>query len=159
MNSRQFSAAHIWGHNGRRKDIWLFCARWCCSSTHSIHVSDEMFENRLRSCRLRPVRSPDLNPYNFHLWGNLKTKYSYNPYTYYIMWNNYIHGGQWCQTSVSHVKRLLSLFQSRKETFWTFTMMVNLFKQFIYFKKWTSVFIICSILVRVLELFFWVDGG
>jgi hypothetical protein len=35
--------------------------------TYSINVLDEMFENRPRSSRLRPARSPELNPCNFYL--------------------------------------------------------------------------------------------
>jgi inhibitor of nuclear factor kappa-B kinase subunit alpha len=41
-----------------------------------------VFENRLISRGLWPARSPDLNPCDFYLWGNLKDKvYSNNPYT------------------------------------------------------------------------------
>jgi hypothetical protein len=41
-----------------------------------------VFENRLISRGLWPARSPDLNPCDFYLWGNLKDKvYSNNPHT------------------------------------------------------------------------------
>jgi hypothetical protein len=50
--------------------------------TYSINVLNEVFENRLISCGLWPARSPDLNPCDFYLWGNLKDKVSSNnPHT------------------------------------------------------------------------------
>jgi inhibitor of nuclear factor kappa-B kinase subunit alpha len=52
------------------------------TATYSINVLNEVFENRLVSRGLWPARSPDLNPCDFYLWGNLKDKvYSSNPYT------------------------------------------------------------------------------
>jgi hypothetical protein len=52
------------------------------TATYSINVLNEVFENRLISHRLWPARSPDLNPCDFYLWGNLKDKvYSNNPHT------------------------------------------------------------------------------
>jgi hypothetical protein len=51
------------------------------TATYSIYVLNEVFEDRLISCGLWPVRSPDLNPCDFYLWGNLKYKvYSNNPH-------------------------------------------------------------------------------
>jgi hypothetical protein len=50
--------------------------------TYSTHVLNEVFENRLISRGLWPARSPDLNPCDFYLWGNLKDNvYSNNPHT------------------------------------------------------------------------------
>jgi inhibitor of nuclear factor kappa-B kinase subunit alpha len=52
------------------------------TATYSINVSNKVFEDRLISCGLWPARSPDLNPCNFYLWGNLKDKvYSNNSHT------------------------------------------------------------------------------
>jgi inhibitor of nuclear factor kappa-B kinase subunit alpha len=52
------------------------------TATYSINVLNEVFENRLISRGLWPARSPDLNPCDFYLWGNLKDKlYSNNPHT------------------------------------------------------------------------------
>jgi inhibitor of nuclear factor kappa-B kinase subunit alpha len=52
------------------------------TATYSINALNEVFENRLISHRLWPARSPDLNPCDFYLWGNLKDKvYSNNPHT------------------------------------------------------------------------------
>jgi hypothetical protein len=52
------------------------------TATHSINVLNEVFENRLISRGLWPSRSPNLNPCDFYLWGNLKDKlYSNNPHT------------------------------------------------------------------------------
>jgi hypothetical protein len=52
------------------------------TATYSINVSNEVFEDRLISRELWPARSPDLNPCDFYLWGNLKDKvYSINPHT------------------------------------------------------------------------------
>jgi inhibitor of nuclear factor kappa-B kinase subunit alpha len=49
--------------------------------TYAISVLNEVFEDRL-SRGLWPARSPDLNPCDFYLWGNLKDKvYSNNPHT------------------------------------------------------------------------------
>jgi inhibitor of nuclear factor kappa-B kinase subunit alpha len=42
------------------------------TATYSIDVLSEVFEDRLISRRLWPARSPDLNPCDFYLWGNLK---------------------------------------------------------------------------------------
>jgi hypothetical protein len=46
------------------------------TATYSINVLNKVFEDRLISCRLWPARSPDLNPCDFYLWGNLN-----NPHT------------------------------------------------------------------------------
>jgi hypothetical protein len=35
-------------------------------ANYSINVLNEVFEDRLISCRLWPVRSPDLNPYDLY---------------------------------------------------------------------------------------------
>jgi inhibitor of nuclear factor kappa-B kinase subunit alpha len=52
------------------------------TATYSINVLNEVFENRLMSHGLWPARSPDLNPCDFYLWGNIKDKvYSNNPHT------------------------------------------------------------------------------
>jgi hypothetical protein len=52
------------------------------TATYPINVLNEVFENRLISRELWPARSPDLNPCDFNLWGNLKYKvYSNNPHT------------------------------------------------------------------------------
>jgi hypothetical protein len=52
----------------------------------STNVLNEVNEDRLTSCRLWPIRSPDLNPcdlYDFYLWWNLKSKvYSHNSCTF-----------------------------------------------------------------------------
>jgi hypothetical protein len=49
---------------------------------YSINVLNKVFENRLISRGLWPARSPDLNPCDFYLWGDLKDKvYSNNPHT------------------------------------------------------------------------------
>jgi hypothetical protein len=41
-----------------------------------------VFEGKLISRRLWPKGSPDLNPCDFYLWGNLKNKvYSNNPHS------------------------------------------------------------------------------
>jgi inhibitor of nuclear factor kappa-B kinase subunit alpha len=53
------------------------------TAVYSINVLNEVFEDRLTSRGLWPARSPDLNPYDFYLWGNLKDKvYSNNPHTF-----------------------------------------------------------------------------
>jgi hypothetical protein len=50
--------------------------------TYSMNVLNEVFENRLINRGLWPARSPDLNPCDFYLWGNLKDRvYSNNPHT------------------------------------------------------------------------------
>jgi hypothetical protein len=52
------------------------------TATYSIIVFNEVFEDRLISRGLWPARSPDLNPYDFYLLGNLKDEvYSSNPHT------------------------------------------------------------------------------
>jgi hypothetical protein len=52
------------------------------TAAYSINVLNKMFEDRLISRGLWPARSLDLNPCDFHLWGNLKDKvYSNNPHT------------------------------------------------------------------------------
>jgi inhibitor of nuclear factor kappa-B kinase subunit alpha len=52
------------------------------TATYSINVLNEVFEDRLISCGLWPASSPDLNPCDFYLWGNLKDKvYSNKPHT------------------------------------------------------------------------------
>jgi inhibitor of nuclear factor kappa-B kinase subunit alpha len=52
------------------------------TATYCINVLNEVFANRLISRGLWPARSPDLNPCDFYLWGNLKDKvYSNNPHT------------------------------------------------------------------------------
>jgi hypothetical protein len=52
------------------------------TATYSINVLNEVFEDRLVSRGLWPARSPDLNPCDFYLWGNLKDKVcSNNPHT------------------------------------------------------------------------------
>jgi hypothetical protein len=52
------------------------------TDTYSINVLNEVFENRLISRGLWPARSPDFNPCDIYLWGNLKDKvYSNNPHT------------------------------------------------------------------------------
>jgi inhibitor of nuclear factor kappa-B kinase subunit alpha len=52
------------------------------TATYSINILNKVFEDRLISRRLWPARSPDLNPCDFYLWGNLKDKvYSNNPHT------------------------------------------------------------------------------
>lgn len=38
------------------------------TASYSIHVLNEVFEDRLMSCRLWHARSPVLNPYDFYLW-------------------------------------------------------------------------------------------
>jgi hypothetical protein len=48
----------------------------------SINVLNEVFEDRLISHGLWPARSPDLNPCDIYLWGNIKDKmYWNNPHT------------------------------------------------------------------------------
>jgi hypothetical protein len=52
------------------------------TATYSINVFYEVFEDRLISHGLWPVRSPDLNSCDFCVWGNLKNKvYSNNLHT------------------------------------------------------------------------------
>jgi hypothetical protein len=52
------------------------------TATYSINVLHEVFENRLISRGLWLARSPDSNPCDFYLWGNLKDNvYSNNPHT------------------------------------------------------------------------------
>jgi inhibitor of nuclear factor kappa-B kinase subunit alpha len=52
------------------------------TAIYSINVLNKVFEDRLISRGLWPARSPDLNPCDFYLWGNLKDKvYSSNPHT------------------------------------------------------------------------------
>jgi hypothetical protein len=52
------------------------------TADYSINVLNEVFEDRLISRRLWPARSPDQNPCDFYLWGNLKDKvYLNNPHT------------------------------------------------------------------------------
>jgi inhibitor of nuclear factor kappa-B kinase subunit alpha len=47
-----------------------------------MNILNEVFENRLISRGMWPARSPDLNPCDFYLWGNLKDKvYSSNPHS------------------------------------------------------------------------------
>jgi hypothetical protein len=96
--------------------------------TCSINILDEIFENRPRLSKLRPARSPELNPCNVYVRGKLETKYSYNPYTGWTQVQHYVKQlhplrsvmSNWCQSS----KETLSLFESRMETFWAFTMMM-----------------------------------
>jgi inhibitor of nuclear factor kappa-B kinase subunit alpha len=52
------------------------------TTTYSINVLNEVFEDRLISRGLWPARSPDLNPCDFYLWGNLRDKmYSNNTHS------------------------------------------------------------------------------
>jgi hypothetical protein len=52
------------------------------TTNYSINNLKNVFETRLMSYRLWPSRSPDLNPYYSHLWGNLESKgYPNNPHT------------------------------------------------------------------------------
>jgi inhibitor of nuclear factor kappa-B kinase subunit alpha len=52
------------------------------TATYSMNVLNEVFENKLISRGLWPAKSPDLNPCDFYLWGNLKDKvYSNNLHT------------------------------------------------------------------------------
>jgi hypothetical protein len=52
------------------------------TAIYSIFVLNEVFEDRLINRGFLPARSPDLNPCDFYLWGNLKDKmYSNNPHT------------------------------------------------------------------------------
>jgi hypothetical protein len=52
------------------------------TAIYSINVLNEVFEDRPISHGSWPTRSPDLNPCDFYLWGNLKDKvHSYNPHT------------------------------------------------------------------------------
>jgi hypothetical protein len=52
------------------------------TTTYSINALNEVFEGRLISRGLWPARSPDSNPCDFYLRGNLKGKvYSNNPHT------------------------------------------------------------------------------
>jgi hypothetical protein len=52
------------------------------TAIYSINVLNEVFEDRLISCGLWLARSPDLNPCDIYLRGNLKdTVYSNNPHT------------------------------------------------------------------------------
>jgi hypothetical protein len=52
------------------------------TGNYSINVLNEVFEDRLISGGLWPARSPDLNPCDFYLLGNLKDKvYSNNLHT------------------------------------------------------------------------------
>jgi inhibitor of nuclear factor kappa-B kinase subunit alpha len=52
------------------------------TATYSIKALNEVFEDRRVSRGLWPARSPDLNPCDFFLWGNLKDKvYSNNSHT------------------------------------------------------------------------------
>jgi hypothetical protein len=52
------------------------------TATYFINVSNEVFEDRLKSRGLWPARSPNINPCDFYLRGNLKDKvYSNNPHT------------------------------------------------------------------------------
>jgi hypothetical protein len=44
------------------------------TAAYSIHVLNEMFEDRLKSRILWPARSPDFNPCGFYLWRNVKDK-------------------------------------------------------------------------------------
>jgi hypothetical protein len=53
------------------------------TADYSIKVLNKVAEERMISHRLWPVRSPDLYPYDFYLWGNLKSEvYSNNPHTF-----------------------------------------------------------------------------
>jgi inhibitor of nuclear factor kappa-B kinase subunit alpha len=50
--------------------------------TYSINALSKVFEDRMIIRGLWPARSPDLNPCDFYLWGNLKDKvYSNNLHT------------------------------------------------------------------------------
>jgi hypothetical protein len=52
------------------------------TANYSIYVLNNVSEDRLISHRLWPSRSPDLNPCDFYLCGNLNDKvYSNNPHT------------------------------------------------------------------------------
>jgi inhibitor of nuclear factor kappa-B kinase subunit alpha len=71
-------------HYGRRKRHGYFMQDGATAhtTTYSINVLNEVFENRVISRGLWPARSPDLNPCDFYLWGNLKDKVcSNNPRT------------------------------------------------------------------------------
>jgi hypothetical protein len=60
-----------------------------CSINYSIKVLNQAFEARLVSHRLWPVRSPDLIPFDFYLWRNLRNKmYADNPHTFYGLKHN-----------------------------------------------------------------------
>jgi hypothetical protein len=45
------------------------------SVNYSINVLNQDFEDVLISHRVLPVRSPNLIPFDFYVWGNLRTKY------------------------------------------------------------------------------------
>jgi hypothetical protein len=60
----------------KRHDYFMQVGATAHTATYSINVLNEVFEG------LWPARSPDLNPCDFYLCGNLKDKvYSNNPHT------------------------------------------------------------------------------
>jgi hypothetical protein len=79
-------------------------------------------EDKAVSYRLWPASSPDLNPCDFYLWGNEKTKcIQISPHAGWTdvqhSWNNYIYQGQWTQTGANTFQRHGSLLKCRRETF------------------------------------------
>jgi hypothetical protein len=53
------------------------------TANYFTNVLNEVFEDIMTSHRLWLTRSPDLNPCDFYLWGNLRNKvYSNNPHTH-----------------------------------------------------------------------------
>jgi hypothetical protein len=44
------------------------------TANYSINILNEVFEDRLISCRFWPARSPNLNLCDLNLWGNIKDK-------------------------------------------------------------------------------------
>jgi hypothetical protein len=66
----------FWEHHGRRQQICHFMQDGASEYTanDSINILNQVFEGRLMSSRLRPERSPDWNPCDLYLWGNLENK-------------------------------------------------------------------------------------
>jgi hypothetical protein len=107
----------------------------------STNVLNEVYEDRLTSCRLWPVRSPVLNPcdlYDFYLWQNIKRKvYSHNSYTFDELYHSI------CETVTSVkvsklelvsnnlVRRLEAVLRAEESTLSIFSDS-EFFEQFIY---------------------------
>jgi hypothetical protein len=47
---------------------------WGHTSAHVAPALRDVFDNRMISCRLWPATSPDLNPWEVYLWGNLNNE-------------------------------------------------------------------------------------
>jgi hypothetical protein len=114
---------HFWEHYRRKIDGYFMQDGAIAHTTnYAIDALNEVFTGRLINHRLWTARSPDLNPCDLYLWGNLKKQSVLNyPHTH---WMNlctetitFIEVSELKLVSNNLFKKLGSLLKSRRETF------------------------------------------